>query len=337
MKAIVYTKYGSPDVLQLEEVEKPTPKEDEVLVKVHAASLNADDLENLKGIWVARFNGPLRPRYKILGTDVAGMVEAVGPEVKNFQPGDEVWGDLSFPHGFGSFAEYVCVSENALSLKPASMTFAEAATYPHSAVVTLQALRNPPMGIDIGREILIQPGMQVLINGAGGGMGTFGVQLAKFFGSEVTGVDRGDKFDLLRSLGADHVIDYTQQDYTRSGQHYDLILDVVARRSVFAYRRALNPEGIFIIVGGSLGAILQVAFLGSLISRTSSKKIGINTWEANKTDDLALLAELFETGKVIPVIDRQYALSEVPEAMRYLEAGNVQGKVVITMEHDQRT
>ncbi len=328
MKAIVCTKYGSPDVLQLKEVAKPTPKDDEVLVKVHAASVNAGDLETLRGMWAARFGGPLRPQYKIPGTDVAGRVEAVGRNVKQFQPGDDVWGDLSFPYGFGSFAEYVSVSENALAPKPASMTFEEAATYPHSAIIVLQSLR------DKGQ---IQPGQKVLINGAGGGMGTFAVQIAKYYGAEVTGVDSARKLDMLRSIGADHVIDYTQEDYTKSGQRYDLILDVVAYRSVFDYRRALNPEGIFIIVGGSLGTFLQVVFVGTLISRIGSKKLGINAWEQNKKEDLALLTALFEAGKVVPVIDRRYPLSEVPEALRYLEEGRALGKVIITVEHNNKT
>jgi NADPH:quinone reductase-like Zn-dependent oxidoreductase len=328
MKAIVCTKYGPPDVLQLKEVEKPAPKEDEVLVKVHAASINAGDLETLRGEWSARFGGPLRPMSKIPGTDLAGRVEAVGVNVKQFQPGDEIWGDLSFPYGFGSFAEYVSVSENALALKPASMTFEQAATYPHSAIITLQSLR------DKGQ---IQPGDKVLINGAGGGMGTFAVQIAKFYGAEVTGVDSTRKLDMLRSIGADHVIDYTQEDYTKSGQRYDLILDVVAYRWVFDYRRALSPEGIFIIVGGSLSTFLQVVLLGALISRIGSKKLGINAWELNKKEDLALLSELFETGKVVPVIDRLYPLSEVPEALRYLEGGHAQGKVVITVARNNNT
>ena len=328
MKAIVCTKYGSPDVLQFKEVEKPTPKDDEVLVKVHATSVNAGDLENLRGEWFARSSGPLRPQYKILGTDVAGRVEAVGVNITQFQSGDEVWGDLSFPYGFGSFAEYVCVSEKALAVKPSSMTFEEATTYPHSAIITLQNLR------DKGK---IQPGQKVLINGAGGGMGTFAVQIAKYYGAEVTGVDRADKFDLLRSIGADHVMDYTQEDYTKSGQCYDLILDVVAHRSVFDYQRALSPEGIFIFIGGSLATVLQVALLGTFISRRGSKKIGINMWEMNKKEDLALLAELFEAGKVVPVIDRTYPLSEVPEALRYLEGGHALGKVVITVEQNDKT
>jgi NADPH:quinone reductase-like Zn-dependent oxidoreductase len=325
MKAIVYTEYGSPDVLQLKEVEKPAPKDDEVLVKVHAVSVNAGDLETMRGAWVARFGGPLRPMHQIPGTDVAGRVEAVGRNVHQFQPGDEIWGDLSFPYGFGSFAQYVCVSENALALKPASMTFEEAATYPHSAIIVLQSLR------DKGQ---IHPGQKVLINGAGGGMGTFAIQLAKYYGAEVTGVDSTRKLDLLRSIGADHVIDYTQEDYTKSGGRYDLILDVVAYRSIFDYRRALSPEGIFIIVGGSLSTFLQVLTLGTLISRIGSKKLGLNAWEQNNKEDLALLTEFFETGKVVPVIDRSYPLSEVPEAFRYLEEGHAMGKVVITVEHN---
>jgi NADPH:quinone reductase-like Zn-dependent oxidoreductase len=325
MKAIVCTEYGPPDVLRLQEVERPTPKDDEVLVRVHAASVNAADVEILRGHWAARFGGPLRPQHKIPGSDVAGTVEAVGGNVKQFQPGDEVWGDLSFPYGYGTFAEYVCVSENALTSKSASMTFEEASTYPQSAIISLQTLR------DKGR---IRPGQKVLINGAGGGMGTFAVQLAKYFGAEVTGVDSASKLEMLRTIGADHVIDYAQEDYTKSGQRYDLILDVVAHRSVFDYRRALSPEGVFLIVGGSLTTFLQVLILGALISRTGSKKLGLNAYDANNKEDLAVLAGLFETGKVVPVIDRCYPLSEVPEALRYLEQGHALGKLVITVEHN---
>jgi len=328
MKAIVCTQYGSPDVLQLKEVAKPIPKDDEALVKIYAASVNAADLEILRGTWSARFGGPLRPQHKIPGSDIAGRVEAVGRNVKQFQPGDEIWGDLSFPYGYGTFAEYVCVSENAFVMKPASMTFEEASTYPQSAIISLQSLR------DKGQ---IQPGQKVLINGAGGGMGTFAVQLAKYYGAEVTGVDGAGKLDMLRSIGADHVIDYAQEDYTRSGQRYDLILDVVAYRSVFDYRRALSPEGIFLIVGGSLTTFLQVLILGALISRMGSKKLGLNAYEPNNKEDLAFLAELFEAGKVVPVIDRRYPLSEVPEALRYLEEGHARGKVVITLEHNNKT
>jgi NADPH:quinone reductase-like Zn-dependent oxidoreductase len=327
MKAIVCTEYGPPDVLQLKEVDKPFPKDDEVLVKVHAASVNAADLEILRGDWSARFGGPLRPQHKIPGSDLAGRVEAVGGNVKQFQLGDDVWGDLSFPYGYGTFAEYVCVSENALTLKPASMPFKEASTYPQAAIISLQSLRNK------GK---VQPGQKVLINGAGGGMGTFAVQLAKYYGAEVTGVDSASKLDMLRSIGADHVIDYAQEDYTKSGQRYDLILDVVAYRSVFDYPRALNPEGIFMIVGGSLSSFLQILTLGTLISKMGTKKLGLNVYEPNKKEDLAFLAELFESGDVVPVIDRRYPLSEVPEALRYLKEEPHLGKIVITMvEHGE--
>jgi len=325
MKAIVCTKYGGPDVLQLKDVPKPFPKDDEALVKVHATSLNAADFETLRGMWSARFGGPLKPMYKILGSDLSGRVEVVGRNVKQFQPGDEVWGDLSFPYGFGTFAEYVSVSENALSLKPASMTFEEASTYPQAAIIPLQTLR------DKGQ---IQPDQKVLINGAGGGQGTFAVQIAKHFGAEVTGVDHTTKLDMLRSIGADHVIDYTQEDYTRSGQRYDLIFDVVGYRSVFDYRRALSPGGSFFIVGGSLATFLQVLILGALISRIGSKKMGLNAYVPNNKEDLASLTALFEAGKVVPVINRTYPLSEVPDALRYLEEGHVFGKVVINVEQN---
>jgi NADPH:quinone reductase-like Zn-dependent oxidoreductase len=320
MKAIVCNKYGSPEGLQLKEVPKPALEDDKVCVRVHAASLNAADLETLRGVFIVRIAAPFRPMYKILGSDIAGRVEAVGRNVVQYQPGDEVWGDLSFPHGLGAFAEYVCVSENALAPKPASMTFEEAATYPQAAIVALQSLR------DKGR---IQPGHKVLINGAGGGMGTFAVQLGKYFGAEVTGVDNTRKLDMLRSIGADHVVDYTQEDYTRSGQHYDLILDVAAHRSVFDYRRALSPTGIFMMVGGSVATLIQVVSLGTWISRRGSQRIGLNAWEPNNREDLAFLAELFEAGKVVPVIDRRYPLREVPEALRYLEEEPHLGKIVI--------
>jgi len=323
MKAIVCTKYGSPDVLQLKEVAKPTPKDNEVLVKVHAASLNAADLEYLRGVFVVRlaYQGLLKPKNTILGTDIAGRVEAVGRNVKQFQPGDEIWGDLSLC-GFGTFAEYVCIPENALRLKPASMTFEEAAAVPTAAVVALQHLlaKRP-----------IQPGQKVLINGAGGGVGTFAVQLAKYFGAEVTGVDSTNKLDMLRSIGADHVIDYTQEDFTKNGQHYDLILDVVVHRSIFDYKRALSPKGICLFVGGSMTRVFLNVLLGPLISMMGSKKMGLGMWKPNKKEDLVFLKELLEAGKVVPVIDRRYTLSEVPEALRYLGEGHAKGKVVITL------
>jgi len=328
MKAIVCTKYGSPlDVLQLKEVPKPSPKDNEVLVKIHAASLNAADFEILRGAWTARMGGPLKPMHKIPGSDMAGRVEAVGKNVKQFQPGDEVFGDL-FMSGFGAFAEYVCAPEKVLDPKPPSMTFVEVATYPQSGLIALQSVRGKKQ---------IKKGDKVLINGAGGGMGTFAVQIAKYYGAEVTGVDGPTKLDMLRSLGADHVIDYTQENYTRSGKHYDLIVDVVAHNSVFAYKRVLSPDGTFVIVGGSRSSVFQVVLLGPLLTIRGNKKMGLNPFKTNKKEDMAFLVELFEAGKVKPVIDRRYPLSEVPEALRYLEEGHPLGKLVITMEHNNKT
>jgi len=325
MKAIVYTKYGPPELLQLKEVERPTPQDNEVLVKVHAASLNAADLEYLRGTSMIRFGGLLKPKYRILGSDIAGRVEAVGRNVKQFQPGDEIFGDL-FYCGFGAFAEYVCAPEKALALKPVNITFEEVATLPQSGLLALQGLRDK-------RQIL--PGQKVLINGAGGGTGSFAVQIAKSFGAEVTGVDSTEKLDMLHSIGADHVIDYTQKDFTKSGQNYDLILDVVVSRSISDYKRALNPNGILRMVGGSMGRVFKAAFLGPLISR--SKKMSIVVWKSMKKEDLDFMKELFEAGKVVPVIDRRCPLSKVAEALRYLEEGHVQGKVVITVENNNKT
>ncbi|MFC1865002.1 NAD(P)-dependent alcohol dehydrogenase [Chloroflexota bacterium] len=329
MKAIVCTKYGSPDVLQRTEVEKPAPKDNEALVKVHAASVNAADLETLRGVFVVRLmiQGLLKPKNTILGSDIAGRVEAVGRNVKQFQSGDEIWGDLSLC-GYGTFAEYVCVPENALRLKPASMAFEEAAAVPTAAVVALQNLRD---------KRPIQPGQKVLINGAGGGAGTFAVQLAKYFGAEVTGVDSTRKLDMLRSIGADHVIDYTKEDFTKNGQHYDLILDVVVHRSIFDYKRALSHKGICVFVGGSMARVFLNTLLGPLVSMMGSKKMGLVPWKPNKKEDLDFLKELLEAGKVVPVIDKRYPLSEVPEAFRYLEEGHAQGKLVITLEHNNKT
>jgi len=321
MKAIVYTKYGPPDVLELKEVERPASKDNEVLVKVHAASVNDWDWGLLRGKpFMNRIGGLLRPKYKILGADIAGRVEAVDKNVKQFQPGDEVFGDIS-GCGFGGFAEYVCARENALVLKPASMTFEEAAAVPQAAILALQGLRGKRQ---------IQSGQKVLINGAGGGAGTFAVQIAKSFGAEVTGVDSTRKLDIMRSIGADHVIDYTKEDFTKSGQRYDLILDMAAYHSIFDYKRALSPKGIYVMVGGSMFRFSQVMFLGPLISMTTSKKMGILAHKPNK--DLAFMKELLEAGKVVPVIDRRYPLSEVAEALRYFGEGHARGKVVITVE-----
>jgi NADPH:quinone reductase-like Zn-dependent oxidoreductase len=326
MKAIVCTRYGPPEVLHLQEIEKPVPKDNEVLVKIFASSLNAADLETLRGDFVTRMVAPLKPKHRILGTDMAGKIKEAGRKVKHFQPGDEIWGDLSFPLGSGAFAEYVCVPEDALRLKPASMTFEEAAAIPTAGVVALQNLlvKRP-----------IQPGQKVLVNGAGGGVGTFAIQIAKYFGAEVTGVDSTEKLDTLRAIGADHVIDYTQDDFTQNGQHYDLILDIVVRRWIFDYKRALTHEGIVVMVGGSMPRVLLNILLGKMM--TSKKKIGVGAWKPNKKEDLNFLRELFEADKVKPVIDRCYPLGDVPEAFRYLGAGHARGKVVITMEHSNKT
>ncbi|KPJ96582.1 MAG: alcohol dehydrogenase [Gammaproteobacteria bacterium SG8_11] len=326
MKAIVYTKYGPPEVLQLKEVEIPTPKDNEVLVKIHAVSINDWDWGLLQGIpFINRMlNGLLKPKKKILGSDIAGRVEAVGKNVEQFQPGDEVFGDLT--GDWGGFAEYVCARENALALKPASMTFEEAAAIPQAAMLAVQGLR------DKGQ---IQPGQKLLINGAGGGVGTFAVQIAKLFGAELTGVDSTRKLDMLRSIGFDHVIDYTQEDFTKNGLCYDLILDVKTNRSIFDCTRALCSNGIYVTVGGSMGRLFQALLLGPLISMISKKNIRIVGLKPNK--DLAYMKELFEAGKVKPVIDGPYKLSEVPEAMRYFGEGNHKGKVVITLEHNNKT
>ena len=319
-------KYGSPDVFELEEVQKPAPKDDEVLVKVHAASANPADWHLLRATpFFARLMvGLLKPKYKILGSDIAGRVEAVGRNVKQFQPGDEVFGD-KFACGWGGFAEYVSVAEDRLALKPANISFEEAASVPLAAFTALQGLR------DKGQ---IQPGQKVLVNGASGGVGTFAVQIAKSFGAEVTGVCSTRNLDMVRSIGADQVIDYTQEDFTKNGQRYDLIYCAVGNRSAAHYKRALNPNGICVVAGFTTMAhmVFQVLFLGSWASMTGSKKIGaMGTVKPNK-EDLVFIKELLEAGKVVPVIDRRYQLTEVAEAIRYLEEGHAKGKVVITLE-----
>ncbi len=323
MKAIVITKYGGPEILQYKDVEKPSPTADQVLVKVQAASVNASDVEAMRGSWASRLGGPLRTKHKILGTDIAGTVEAVGSNVTKFQPGDEVHGDLLYPNGYGAFAEYVCALEKVLAPKPASMTFEQASTYPESGIIALQSLQGK-------REI--QPGQSVLINGAGGGMGTFGIQIAKHYGAEVTGVDSAIKLEMMKSIGADYVLNYEETNYTRTGERYDVILDTVARRSLLSYRRALNPNGMCIMVGGSRSALFQAIVLGPIVSRIGSKRYGINPIGRDPMEDYEFLAELFETSKVVPVIDKVYPLNEVPKALRYLEEGLALGKVVITME-----
>ncbi len=322
MKAIVATKYGPPDVLQLKEVEKPAPKDNEVLVKVRAASVNAGDWHLLRADpFLTRLAfGLLEPKHKILGADIAGRVEAVGGNVTQFQLGNEVFGDLS-GCGFGGFAEYVCASEGALVVKPADTSFEEAAAVPSAAATALQGLR------DNGQ---IQRGQKVLINGASGGVGTFAVQIAKSFGAEVTGVCSTSKLDMVRSIGADHVIDYTQEDFTKNGQRYDLIFAANGHHPISAYKRALSPKGTYVMSGGSGAQMFQAMLLGPMISMTGNKKMG-NLLKKPSKKDLVVLKELLEAGKITPVIDRTYPLSEVPEAIRYLEEGQARGKVVITV------
>ena len=321
MKAIVYTEYGTPDVLELKEIDRPIPKENEVLIKVYAVSLNDWDCGLLEGDFVNRLlNGIFKPKIKILGSDIAGRVETVGKNVEKFRPGDNVFGDLS--GRWGGFAQYVCARENALALKPVSMTFEEAAAIPQAAMLAIQGLHK-------GK---IQSGQKILINGAGGGVGTFAVQIAKLYGVEITGVDSAGKLDMLHSLGFDHVIDYKREDFTKNGKRYDLILDAKTNRSVFDYTRALRPHGIYVTVGGSMIRLLQALMLGPWISMISKKKIGIVALKPNK--DLAYMKELFEAGKVKPVIDGPYKLDEAPNAFRLFGEGAHKGKVVITVDHN---
>jgi len=327
MKAIVYTEYGPPDVLQLKEVEKPITKDDEVLVKVHAASVNSSDATMSRGEpFLARlWSGFIKPKNKTLGSDIAGRVESVGRNAKQFQPGDEVFGDIA-ARGWGGFAEYASVPEDALALKPANLTFEEAAAVPQAAVVALQGLRNKGQ---------IESGQKVLINGASGGIGTFAVQIAKSFGAEVTGVCGTRNLDLVGSLGADQVIDYTREDFTRNEGGYDLIFNVAGYRSIFNFKRALSPTGIYVGSVNATALILQVMFLGPFITMTGSKKM-VNLLAKESQDDLVFLRELLEAGKVVPVIDRRYPFSEVAEAVRYYGEGHARGKVVITVEHDNK-
>jgi NADPH:quinone reductase-like Zn-dependent oxidoreductase len=319
MKAIVRTQYGSPDVLQFTEVAKPVPKPDELLIKIHAASVNPLDWRFLRAKpFVIRLGGLLTPKHKILGIDIAGRVEAVGASVKQFQPGDEVFGA---GRNLGGFAEYVCTTEDKLALKPANLTFEDAAAVPVAALTALQGLR------DQGH---IQPGHKALVDGASGGVGTFAIQIAKSFGAQVTAVCSTRNVDRARSLGADHVIDYTREDFTKSGRRYDLILAANAYHSIFDYRRALNQDGIYVLAGGGGLQILQAVLLGPLLSRIGTKKLCFFSAKMNQKD-LVLLKGLLETRKVVPIIDRRYPLSAVPEAIRYLEEGHAQGKVVITV------
>jgi NADPH:quinone reductase-like Zn-dependent oxidoreductase len=328
MKAIVYHNYGAPrDVLAVEEIEKPAPGDDEVLIRIRAAAANPMDYHLMSGAYLMRpMSGLGKPKMTRPGADLAGEVEAVGSNVTRFQPGDAVFGTAR-----GAFAEYVCAPENRLALKPANLTFEQAAAIPIAGVTALQGLR------DKGR---IQPGQRVLINGAAGGVGTFAVQIAKSFGADVTGVCSTRNVDFVRSIGADHVIDYTTEDFTRSVERYDLIFDCVGNRPLSACRRVLTPKGIFVAVGvrpggrwiGPLPYVLNVLVSSWFVSQNV-----VFFLARISAGDLIVLKELIEANKVTPVIDRRYTLSEAPEAIRYLKEGHTRGKVVITLEHNDKT
>jgi NADPH:quinone reductase-like Zn-dependent oxidoreductase len=323
MKAIVQTEYGSPGVLSLQEVDKPVIPHHGVLVRVRAASINAGDWHLMRGDpFLSRlmFGGILKPKFKTLGMDVAGRVEAVGKDVTQFQVGDEVFGDLS-ECGFGAFAEYACGTEAALSLKPTNISFEQAATVPGAALTALQGLR------DCGQ---IRSGQKVLINGAASGVGSFAVQIAKAFGAEVTAVCSTNKLEMVKSIGADNAIDYTQTDVTKNGQQYDLILDVAAYRSVFEYAPILKADGTYVLVGGSISRLFKVLLFGSVISRIMRRKVKCLMVKPNRAD-LVILKDLIEAGKIVPFIDRTYKLSEVPTAICQLEQRQVRGKIAISV------
>ncbi len=333
MKAIVYHSYGPPDVLKCEEIEKPTAGDNEVLIKVRAASVNPLDLLFRGTSYMVRMiTGLRRPKDTRLGVDVAGQVEAVGRNVTQFKPGDAVFGTCK-----GAFAEYACAPESALVVKPDNVTFEQVASVPIAALTALQGLRLGGLGLGgLGDKGHIQPRQRVLINGASGGVGTFAVQIAKSFGADVTGVCSTKNVDMVRSIGAKQVFDYTREDFTKSGQsydqRYDLILDCVGNHSLLAHRRALNPNGVCVVAGAKgLWDFLTHALAAPVLSRLVSQKFVTFIAKLNK-EDLTMMRELMATGKVTPVIDRRYSLSEVPEAIRYLEKRHARGKVVITLD-----
>ena len=329
MQAIFHNKYGGPEVLQLKEVEKPVPKDNELLIEVHAASINKADWIMIRGKpFIVRImaSGLLKPKNKIPGSDVAGRVVAVGKEVRQFQPGDEVFGNLA-ECGRGAYAEYACAIEDALVLKPANITFEEAAAVPLAALTALQGLR------DKGK---IQSGQKVLIYGASGGVGTFAVQIAKSFGAEVTAVCSTKNLDIARSIGADHVIDYTKEDFTQNGQHYDLIIGANGYRRISDYKRALSLKGIYVMSGGSGAQISQALFLGPLISVIGANKMTSLTAKQKK-EDMVFICELLKANKIIPVIDRQYPMIETAKAFRYFDEGHARGKIIITMIQNIKT
>jgi len=321
MKAVVMERYGTPNVLEIRDVATPTPKANEVLVRVHAASINDWDWGLLQGTpFINRIlNGLFAPKVQIIGCDIAGRVEAVGEDVEAFRAGDEVYGDLS-ASGFGAFAEYACTPAASLACKPAGMSFEQAAAIPQAGMLAVQGL------IDVGR---IRSGQKLLLNGAGGGVGTFALQMAKLYDVEVTVVDKPGKLDMLYAMGADHVVDYLKEDFTKSGRCYDLILDVKTNRSPFAYARALNPNGTYVTVGGRIPRLLQALVLGPFMSRLYHKHLRIVALKPNK--DLNYMNELFEAGKLLPVIDGPYKLADLPEAFGLFGTGDHKGKIIVTI------
>jgi NADPH:quinone reductase-like Zn-dependent oxidoreductase len=326
MKAAIQDRYGTLDVVRLTEVERPVPVGDQVLVRVQAASVNRADLDGLgpRPRFARLFTGLRAPRSQHMGIDIAGIVESVGPAATRFQPGDAVFADL-FSYGQGAFAEYVCPSERAFQPIPAGISFEDAATLPHSAVLAVQGLRRRN-----GRTV--QPGDKVLIDGASGNVGPFAVQIARSMGAEVTGVCSTAKVDFVRSLGADHVLDYTKVDYTSTGERYDWIVDTDSHHSIFRVRRALRPNGVYVTLGGTTWPILGGMLLGPLVSLASDKWTGLLLWwKPFKAEDVATVTDLIAAGKVKPVIDRRFPLSDTVEALRWVDDGHAKGKVVITM------
>ena len=328
MRAILRDRYGEPDVLRVAEIPRPTPVGDEVLVKVEAASLNTADMEHLRGHpRVARVGTGLgRPKSPRMGLDVAGRVEAVGPEAERLAPGDEVWADL-FGFGHGSFADYVCAPERAFTAKPAGVSFEEAATIPHSGLLALQA-------IDVRG---VRSGDEVLVNGAGGCVGPLAIQIAKARGAVVTGVDHPDKLGLLRTAGADRVVDYTRTDVTRHRGRYDLVVDIAATQSPIRFRRTLKEKGRYVLIARGLGGFLQAAALGALTSPLGSRRVGVFGWVPNRRSDLETLGRMIGAGEVRPIIDRRYPLEEVPDALRHLTDGAASGKLMIIPDQTERT
>ncbi len=319
MKAIYYTEYGSYDVLQIKEVEKPAPKEDEVLIKVHAASINSWDWGLVTGTPKIFRLFASKPKHKIAGADVAGTVESVGTKVTKLRPGDRVYGDLC-ENGFGAFAEYTCARENALTLIPSEMSFPEAAAIPQAGLLALQSFRY---------KMNIQQGQTILINGAGGGVGSFGIQLAKLYGAEVSGVDHPKKFDMMRSIGCDHFIDYTKMDFTKMDMKYDYILDVNTDRSIFSYLRTLKTGGTYVTVGGHLDKLLAIFLLNPLVRLFTGKRLRVLPLKANK--DLDQLSSLYKEGKLKCIIDGPYKLEQGVEAFKAFSNSDFKGKIVITV------